>query len=198
MRIEVVTPPVNEPVSLDEAKAALKVDFTDEDDLIGTYITAAREHIEEVTGRALAEQTLRLVLDRFPCRYGSDYALPLPRPPLRTVESVKYLDGDGTEQTWDPSNYEVITDGTPGAIYAPGGWPAISPRPGSVRVTLTCGYGGDAEAAPERLLVAIRQLVRHWYDNRTPVVVGTIATSVPTMIDTLTQSVRFRYRLPQS
>ena len=41
-----LTEPVNEPVTLVEAKAYLRVDTTDEDTLIATLITAARQWVE--------------------------------------------------------------------------------------------------------------------------------------------------------
>lgn len=51
--LRVVTPAVDEPVSLAEAKAHLRVDAVDSDAEIGAFITAAREIVERQTGYAL-------------------------------------------------------------------------------------------------------------------------------------------------
>lgn len=193
MRIELVTDAAVEPVHLDEVKDWLEVDYSDDDADVWAILKAARRHVEEVSGRALAAQTYKLTLDRFPC----GPTLPLPRPPLRSVTSVTYLDTDGTEQTWASSNYEVIADGTPGAIYTENAWPATSARPGSVRVTFVAGYGNGDEAAPPELLLAVRQLARHWYDQRSPVATGTISSVIQVMTDRLIGSLRFRYTPPQ-
>jgi uncharacterized phiE125 gp8 family phage protein len=45
--IQVSESSVAEPVSLDEAKAWLQIDFTDHDDLLSSMITGAREDIEQ-------------------------------------------------------------------------------------------------------------------------------------------------------
>lgn len=188
MRIELVTAPSTEPVTVDHAKTFLRVVSADENALVATLVTAARRHTEEVTGYALGVQTRRLVLDRFP----AGCILPLPCPPLATVTSIVYLDANGAQQTMPTDDYEVHTACTPGAVYAPGGWPSTSGRPGSVRVTFTCGYA----AVPEPLTVAIRQMVSHWYDNRTAVEVGVTATDVPRTFGFLTAAYRFRYLNP--
>jgi uncharacterized phiE125 gp8 family phage protein len=54
--------PGEEPVSLAEAKAFCRIDGTDEDALVSALITAARLHVESITGRALLTQTWRLIL----------------------------------------------------------------------------------------------------------------------------------------
>lgn len=193
MRIEVVTPPRHEPLRLEDAKDFLAVDYSEEDGLIRALVTAAREHVEELSGRALAEQTLRLVLDRFPARG----VLPLPRPPLVEVEEIEYLDPEGVWRTSPPELYDVDTGSSPGSVYAPHGWPATAERPGAVRITYRAGYDAEGgEQAPERLVVAMRQLVRHWYDQRVPVAVGTTAMEIPHMLGNLIAPIRFRYSLP--
>lgn len=201
MRIEIVSAPETEPVSVAEAKTYCRIDsdLTDEDTLIGTLITAAREQIETQTSRALAPQTVRLVLDKFP-KFSK---LPLPRFPLISVSSVKYDDSDETEQTLAGSKYTVDADGMPGAIYALESWPAISDAPGSVRITYTCGYtaaNGEGEAAsellPARAKQAILYLVNHWYENRDAVVVGSNATRLPMAVESLIAPMKTYYRAP--
>src|SRR5579872_3816685 len=62
------TPPVVEPVSLEQAKAFCVIDqsFTLDDDLINGFISLARLEAEKYTRRAFFNQQWRLSLDRFP------------------------------------------------------------------------------------------------------------------------------------
>ena len=194
MLIELVAPPDLEPVSLAEARAHLRVTSRDEDRYVELLVSAARHQVEVVTGYALAEQTRRLVVAGFPTG-----GLPLPRPPLVSVEAVEYVDADGAVQTLDPAEYVVADGGTPGTVLPKTTWPlTAASRPDAVRVTYVCGYDADGKpACPDQLRLAVLALVSHWYDHRTPVEVGTIAAEVPKTFDFLTGAVRFRYHLPE-
>ena len=66
MAVYLIEGPAVEPLSLDQAKAHLRVDIDDDDDLISTLITAAREYCEEFCHRAFITQTWQLLLDHFP------------------------------------------------------------------------------------------------------------------------------------
>src|SRR5487761_1096987 len=58
-RAFIVTVPVaTEPIALTDVKNYLRIDFTDDDTLIGYLITRVRGIAERVTGRALATQTI--------------------------------------------------------------------------------------------------------------------------------------------
>lgn len=61
-----VTPPTVEPLSLDEAKKHLRIDYPDEDDNITDAIVTARERIELETGLQLLTATWELWLPGFP------------------------------------------------------------------------------------------------------------------------------------
>src|SRR5690606_27914269 len=90
-----LTPPALEPVSLDEARAFLRLDQTHEDELLTTLITAARLMIEAASGRMLIEQGWRIVLDAWP----RDGAIRLPLSPVASIEGARVYDGDGLAQT---------------------------------------------------------------------------------------------------
>ncbi len=52
--------PAVEPLSLAEAKAFLRVETSDDDEVIGTLIAGSRIHVEAQTRRALITQNWRI------------------------------------------------------------------------------------------------------------------------------------------
>ena len=66
MTAALITPPALEPVSLADAKAHLRLDTDDDDQLVTAAIVAARVHVEALTRRLLIEQGWRVYLDRWP------------------------------------------------------------------------------------------------------------------------------------
>lgn len=171
--------PVQEPVTLEEAKAHLRIDYDAEDALIASYIAAAREYCEVVTGLALAPATWEARLDAFPAG-----ATELPYPPLVEVESVRYRDAHGDEVTLDPAGYTVDTLAKPGTIAPVDAWPDGS----DVRIRYRAGYA-DGQI-PYAARQAILLLVGHWHAHREAVVTGAIATEIPLAVDRLLWGIR--------
>ena len=137
MPIKVITPPAVEPVTFDEVKFQVKLDVDDERDLIeGIYIPAAREDCEDFHGWSYVERTLEYITDRWP----SKNRIILPRPPVREIVSVYYLDKDGNEATFD--DWLPSLDGDPMVVLKPGcSWPTAALYPaGAVRVRYVSGY----------------------------------------------------------
>jgi uncharacterized phiE125 gp8 family phage protein len=69
MALELITPPDDAVVTLEEAKAFLNVTHSDHDELIEGLVDAATAALDGRYGllqRALSPQTWELVLDRFP------------------------------------------------------------------------------------------------------------------------------------
>ena len=66
MPMQLLTPPAGEPVSLEEAKLHLRVDFNDDDGLIQMLISSARQAAETITNRQFMTARWRMILDSFP------------------------------------------------------------------------------------------------------------------------------------
>jgi len=170
---KVVAAPSAEPVSLAEAKLHLRVDaaVTDEDSTITAMIVAARAHIENYTGLAIATQTIELLTDRW-----DDMAL-LPVAPVQSA-TIAYLDQSGATVTLDASAYALVGSASlqPAIVPAVNAiWPSTADRADAIKLTLACGYS----APPEPVKLAIRMLVAQWFVNREAMVVAPSIEEIP-------------------
>jgi uncharacterized phiE125 gp8 family phage protein len=170
---KVIIPPAAEPITLQEAKRHLRVVFDDEDTQIEAMIVAARQMAEERLNRALMPQTIAFTADSF----GKEVALP--RPPLRALGGVSYIDVDGTLQTMDPANYVVDTFRDPPRVVVPYGttWPTTRNQFGAVTVTYEAGYA-DAESVPVPIKHWMLLVIGTMYNNRETLVNGTISQAL--------------------
>lgn len=176
MALTLITAPATEPVTRDEAKLASTAEGSAHDDHFDdVWVPAAREQAEHRLGRALITQTWELTLDEFP-----SVAIILPRPPLQSVTSIKYLDPDGQQQTLDALDYQVVTKSIRGYVQPAYGkqWPAIRRGPGSVQVTYVAGYGSAADV-PSSIKQWILMAVATWYQQREGMVVGNVVNALP-------------------
>lgn len=170
-----ITPPATPPVTLDEAKAHLRVEVADDDTLITALIAAATDHLDGYTGilgRCIVNQQWR-----------QDFAfwspLRLPFPNVSAV-SIAYLDADGVEQTVAAADHRLIDAVRGPEVYFRPGWASPALEHGSrgpVSVAFTAGYGMAADV-PASIKAAILLHVGSLYENREDFVVG--ATVAPT------------------
>ena len=171
IKFAVTTAPTAEPVSLADAKVHLRTvtgDTSEDAAIITPLIQAAREYCENITGRALASQTVKA--------YPENWGLwRLPRPPLIAVASIKYYDEDDTEYTLPATDYQV--DAVDGQI-------SILERPNvtlrglnPIVVEYTCGYT-TGNALPMAIRQAMLLLIGHWYTNREAVISGLTTVEV--------------------
>jgi hypothetical protein len=142
------------------------------DDVVAAAIATATTALENYTGRAIGVQTL----DWYPDDADSNfryvaYPLPngawgtcwqwgwpvsyfnLPRPPLVSVTSIKYLDADHVEQTFSSADYWVSGVGRTGRITLKNGssWPTVGAYPDAVVIRFVAGYS----VVPEPLISAV-------------------------------------------
>lgn len=138
-----------------------------EDDLLTSLIQAAREHVENITRRALLTQTWYAYLDEFPA--DLDF-IRLPYGNLASVTSVKYKDSDGTETTMTvTTDYLVETNGEQcGRIVLPYGvsWPSVTLYPSNpITIEFVCGWTAAASIKAS-IIAALKLILADLWTNR--------------------------------
>lgn len=181
MNLIVSVEPTGEPITAEEQKTWSRITDSAEDAHIETLITGARVHVEQYLGRALMAQTLVAKWDCWPS------AFVLERPPVQSITSIQYIDVDGVTRTVSSANYYADLDSTPPRVIAKESysWPTLqSGRPNAVIATYVAGYA-SANDVPRPIRMGISMLVDHWYENRGPVLVGSILADMPLSVESL-------------
>lgn len=180
--LRIVTPTTGEQITLDQAVAHLRLDLygspgapADADIIEQVYIPAAREICESLSGRAMVPQTYEVGLGAFPWNgvaWGRD-GISLQIGPVAGVTAFVYTDGDGVEQTIDPSGFILDPYTEPGYVYAVAGgsWPGSQNVPNAVRIRFNAGYDLPSGSPQDRPLpakyrAAMLLMLGHLYENR--------------------------------
>ncbi|KAB2678908.1 head-tail connector protein [Brucella pseudintermedia] len=155
--------PATMPVSLAEAKAHLRVDHDDQDDLISAQIRAATAYLDGyagILGQALITQTWRQDFDRFADR------LTLPLAPVTAIDSISYFDAGNVQLVLDPGLYALHADACGAYVTRRSGqsWPAAFRRADAVSIIFTAGYGAAADV-PEPIRQAILLILQRLFDG---------------------------------
>ena len=165
--VSIVTAPTVEPITSAEAQAHLHIEDGDPDltAIANIYIPAAREFIEQETGRAFITRTVEWAFDQFP-DYGCLLVLKMATP-LVSIASVKYKDSAGSETTWPSSNFIAGTRSLPGHLAPAYGvqWPVFVPYPVSP-IVIRGEVGAAANEIPVRAKQAMLLLVGALFANR--------------------------------
>ena len=193
MTLKRITAPASQPITLADAKLHCKVDadITAEDGLIASIVGAAVEECEHLLQRSLITQVWQRSLDDWP----DGDAIELGMLPVRSVDSVLYIDPNGQQQTL-PTSAWVLDDASeleawvlPARGY---GWPDVLDTANAVRVLFTAGYG-DAAAVPEAIKAWIRARVATLYGFRAELLAGVSLQELPRgFIDGLLDRYRIR------
>ena len=153
--------------------AAAPTTNTTEDPELIRAIQAARESVEESSGRVLITQTWRAYFDRFP------EVIDFPYPPLVSVTSVNYTDTDSASQVAASSLYTVDTSGAKGRMYLAyqQQWPSTRGHVNDVWVDFVAGYGAAADV-PAKIRAAILLKVGDLYAHREATLTWGTATTL--------------------
>ena len=174
-----VTPPASLPVSLEQAKAHLRVEDDAEDDLIAAAIAAVVGHLDGYTGilgRALMPQ----VWSEFFGFWPASRVLELRLAPVASIVSVRARATDGTEADLDPASYRLLSGSSARPILLFGldvALPALASAPDALTVTYRAGYPltGDTPpkpTVPPALVSAILLMVGDLWRFRDSVQIG--------------------------
>lgn len=170
-------------LTLDDAKAHLRVDHADEDALISGLIDAAAAHLDGyngILGRALITQTWAAEFPTFVNR------MDIPLGPVQSA-TIQYYDSLNAQQTLATSVYAVLSDGLGPYVTLKYNqqWPQTYTRDDAVKITFVAGYGATAPDVPAAIRSAMLLLISHWYDNRSALSVGESVSEMPFSVTAL-------------
>ena len=166
MRPMLITPPAIEPVSLAEAKAWLREESCDEDQLIQTLLVSARMTLEAWTRRYFITQGWRLVCDQWPISTRNPQLIEIAFAPFRTVNAIRIYDANDTATILSATSYAASSGDHGGRILFNAAPPAAGRAIDGVEIDFMVGYGATVLQTPEPLRRAILILVAHWLENR--------------------------------
>lgn len=169
MSLSLHTAPTGAVLSTAEAKLHLKVDAAEDDALIDALVLAATQEAEHLMGRAILSQKWRYTADEWP----ACAEIRLARPIVTAVDTVKYVDSAGAQQTLAQAGYLWhATDLCGVLVPAPGAaWPAARCQPGAIAVVFTCGWA-NAAAVPDLIKAWVKLRLAALYVHRSAWSVG--------------------------
>lgn len=162
VNIEATTTPA-QPLAAADLRAHLRLNDQGEDDLLTEFLKAAVERFESDTRRPVLATTYRQYLTRWPL------VIVLGKGGVTAVGSVKKYAADGTT-TSDVTGYFADLKTAPMRV-------TLADQPDTVEtaagvevtpvgyVQFTAGWASAADV-PREVLVALKALAGHWYENR--------------------------------
>lgn len=174
------TPPGAEPLTLAEVKAHMRLDGADEDALLASLITTARDYLERQTGLCLITQSFRLYLDNWP----PDGVIQIAKGPVQAIETIQVFDDAGDPE--DMSGIDKVLDGQARPARL---WLRQPPAPGQplngIEIDFTAGFGESGADVPDTLKRAMLIHVAHMFAFRGVVSAADQPAGVPTGYDRL-------------
>ena len=166
MRIFRTVNPASYPVTLDEIKNHLRLDGIDPDCLMAdsddlyllALIESATDYCEGYQKLAYITQTWEMVLDHMPKQ------ITIPKGNLQEITSITYKKADGTEVEYTDYDSNLKT----GKVFFNEFVSDDLYKADPISITFTCGWT-TADDVPPRIKQAIKFLVSHWYEVRTPI-----------------------------
>jgi uncharacterized phiE125 gp8 family phage protein len=147
--------PTSEPVTLAEMRNHLgitQLSDTSRDAIISSRIISARQWSEQYTRTAYINQTITGYAADFPYNPWMGNIILL-KAPLVAVNSIKYLDENGAQQTLNSSKYLVDLVGSSVVPAYNEDWPSVRAQLNAVQVEYISGFGA-ASPTPTQTVFA--------------------------------------------
>lgn len=166
LRLDVPVP-VEDMLTLQDAKDYMKVDGAAQDGVIGPMIKTATRLAEDYTGRFFIERDVTMFMDHLP-----ESILWLPRPPLVSVTTITVHHEDATDTIVPSANYLVDTAGQPGRVALKNGnvWPTSLREINGFEVVYKAGYATTLAAIDDdvkaQIQDAIKVAISVWFEQR--------------------------------
>lgn len=161
MTYALTTPPTAEPLTLGEVKAHLRLDGGEEDALLLSLVTAAREHLERETGLCLMAQSWRLHLNDWP----ADGVIRLARSPVQAIQIITVYGADGVPLHVPLEDHLLDGEGRPARL-----WLRYPPPPGQamngIEIDFSAGFGEAGTDVPGTLKRAMLIHIAHMFAFR--------------------------------
>ena len=156
-----LTTPTDMAITLDEARLFLRVEYTDDDELITSMVKGATVVAQAFINQQITECQYALALSSF----QKEVSL---LSPVKTIDSVKYYDTTNTLQTLDGSNYYLMDFGLPNKlIFTEGVSLDTYNRPDAIQITFTSGM----TTVPSDIIQWVRIRIASMYQFREQFVV---------------------------
>ena len=193
LEYRLITPPTTEPISLPEAKAWLKVDHGDEDDLIQLLIQTARERCEALAGLSLCLQQWAVYLQAWPMHSLEEWwdgmqegaftneplrAIALHHGPVRQIDAFNLYDASDNVTLYSPTYYALDRIRNRLALQSEAPLPQGTRLINPIEIVYTTGY----EFIPGSIKAGLLKLIAHLYEHR-----GDTSSRIPNEILALWQ-----------
>lgn len=160
--------PAAEPVSVNEARAYLRIEGTEDDAGLAGFLKVARELCEAFTGQVLVATRFSEVKpfeathdSRVPWSAGR--CMRLSKAPLRQIMSATLIGRDGARTALGPQDFDIAENARGQTLLR---MTFLPPAGASLEVDYWAGMGGDWNGVPEALRQGILRLAAHLYAHR--------------------------------
>ncbi|MEY2868977.1 MAG: hypothetical protein RIR01_1453 [Bacteroidota bacterium] len=152
-------------ISLNDIKAHLRIDFTQEDGYLTNLIKTAIERFENITTIDLITKTYKTYLDTFPCIHTP---IKIKRSKLQSIISIQYY-LNNVLTTFDSSNYYFDDSNQYSHIFLKEDkeYPTtIDNMADAVIINFTSGFGSTDASVPFTYKQALLEYIAFLYKNR--------------------------------
>jgi uncharacterized phiE125 gp8 family phage protein len=172
------------PISVLDMLYHNKIDITDdaENAYVSALLEAAQGYFLEALDMRFGSYTIEQYYDRrdlINVRYIRDL-MPLP---VTEITSVQVLGEDGNYTDLSATSY-IKEIGHDDARVCLNQLPCFNGNYSVLKITYKAGYTTD-NPAPKLLIEGIKLLFSNWYENRSPVVTGTMVNEIPLSVNSI-------------